>query len=56
MFLKSFRIRLILGAVVWISIALGISAAVLASLLRDVVTSQFDHDLSDHAEELYGLA
>ena len=55
MFQNSFRARLILGAVIWISAGIGISGFVLASLFRDMVIVQFDHDLSDHVEELKGV-
>jgi signal transduction histidine kinase len=55
MFRRNFRARLILGAMLWISIGLGISGFVLAALFRNVVAAQFDHDLLDHVEELAGL-
>lgn len=49
---NSFRGRLILGALVWISAGIGISGFILSSLFRDMAIVQFDHDLSDHIEEL----
>lgn len=49
---QSFRNRLMLGAVIWISIGVLVSGLVLSSLFRGLVTSQFDHDLSDHIVEL----
>ena len=52
MFQNSFRARLILGAAVWISVGLLVSGFVLSQLFRDLVTTQVDHDLSDHSEEL----
>ncbi len=55
MFKQSFRAHLIIGAMIWISIGLGFSGFLLAAMLREIVTSQFDHDLSDHAQELVGL-
>jgi hypothetical protein len=44
-----------LGTAVWIIIGQCVSGFVLAAILRNVVTSQFDHDLSDHTQELAGL-
>jgi signal transduction histidine kinase len=55
MFRQNFRARLIIGAVLWISMGMGISGFVLAAIFRDVVARQFDHDLLDHAEELASL-
>jgi signal transduction histidine kinase len=55
MFRQNFRTRLIIGALLWISIGMGISGFVLASIFRNVIASQFDHDLLDHASELAGL-
>jgi signal transduction histidine kinase len=46
---------MIVGAVIWISIALFISGLCLSAIFRSVVASQFDHDLEDHARELAGL-
>ena len=55
MFRQNFRARLIIGAVLWISVGLGISGFVLAAIFRNVIANQFDHDLLDHASELAGL-
>lgn len=49
---NSFHARLILGAAVWISVGLAVSGFILSAIFRDLVTTQIDHDLSDHAEEL----
>jgi signal transduction histidine kinase len=55
MFRQNFRARLIIGTALWIIVGQCISGFVLATILRGVVASQFDHDLSDHAQELAGL-
>ena len=55
MFRQNFRARLILGAVLWISIGMAISGFVLAGIFRNVIAIQFDHDLLDHASELAAL-
>jgi signal transduction histidine kinase len=55
MFRQTFRARLIIGAVLWISIGMGVSGFVLTAIFRDIVARQFDHDLLDHAEELANL-
>jgi signal transduction histidine kinase len=55
MFRQNFRTRLVIGAVLWISIGLGTSGLVLADIFRNVVARQFDHDLLDHATELASL-
>ena len=52
---NSFRARLIVGAVLWISIGLLMSGFVLSRLFDELVVRQFDHDLTDHAEELRSL-
>jgi signal transduction histidine kinase len=52
---NSFRARLIVGAVLWISIGLLLSGLVLSRLFEELVIRQVDHDLTDHAEELRGL-
>ncbi|HZQ14623.1 MAG TPA: HAMP domain-containing sensor histidine kinase [Pseudolabrys sp.] len=52
---NSFHARLILGAAVWISVGLAVSGFMLSAIFRDLVTTQIDHDLSDHAEELGAL-
>jgi signal transduction histidine kinase len=53
---NSFRARLIVGAAIWIFVALVASGFVLSNLLGEVVVAQIDHDLSDHAEELSSMA
>jgi signal transduction histidine kinase len=55
MFHQDFRTRLVIGTALWIVVGQCVSGFVLASILRGVVTSQFDRDLSDHTRELAGL-
>jgi signal transduction histidine kinase len=55
MFPKDFRTRLVIGTALWIIVGQSVSGFVLASILRGAVTSQFDHDLSDHTQELAAL-
>ena len=55
MFRQDFRTRLVIGTALWIIVGQSVSGFVLASLLRGAVTSQFDHDLSDHTQELAAL-
>lgn len=52
---NSFRARLIVGAVLWISVGLFLSGVVLSRLFQELVIRQVDHDLTDHAEELRSL-
>lgn len=52
---NSFRARLIVGAVLWISVGLLLSGLVLSKLFEELVVRQVDHDLTDHSEELRGL-
>jgi hypothetical protein len=52
---NSFRARLIVGAVLWISVGLLLSGLVLSQLFEELVVRQVDHDLTDHAEELRSL-
>jgi signal transduction histidine kinase len=52
---SSFRTRLIIGAVLWISVGLLLSGLVLSRLFEELAIRQVDHDLTDHAEELRGL-
>jgi signal transduction histidine kinase len=52
---RSLRARLIVGAAIWVSIGMAVSGIVLAQLFRAVVTAQFDHDLTDHLDELAAL-
>jgi len=51
---NSFRTRLIVGAVLWISVGLLLSGLVLSQLFKELVIRQVDHDLTDHSEELRG--
>lgn len=51
----SFRARLIVGAIVWIGLAVTVSGLVLAGLFREHVTAQFDAELHGHASELAAL-
>lgn len=55
MFRRNFRARLIIGTALWIIIGQCVTGFVLVSMLRVVVVSQFDHDLSDHTDEIAGL-
>jgi signal transduction histidine kinase len=55
MFRQDFRTRLVIGTALWIIVGQSVSGFVLASILRGAVTSQFDHDLSDHTQELAAL-
>ena len=55
MFRQDFRTRLVIGTALWIVVGQCVTGFVLASILRGVVTSQFDHDLSDRTQELAGL-
>ena len=52
----SFRTRLIVGAVIWITAGLAVSGWVLSELFRAHVTEQFDEELHGHAAELAVLA
>jgi signal transduction histidine kinase len=52
----SFRTRLIVGAVIWITAGLVVSGWVLSELFRAHVTEQFDDELHGHAAELAVLA
>jgi signal transduction histidine kinase len=52
---QNFRARLIIGAALWISVGLCASGLVVYEILRGVVVSQFEHDLTDHAAELATL-
>lgn len=52
---RNFRARLIIGAALWITLGLCVSGIVVYQILRRVVVSQFEHDLTDHAEELAAL-
>lgn len=51
----SFRARLIAGAIVWISVGVGVSWWVLAALFRDHAISEFSDELDHHATELQNL-
>lgn len=52
----SFRTRLIIGAIIWITVGMGVSGVVLSELFRAHVTQQFDDELHGHAAELAALA
>ncbi|PHY13510.1 sensor protein [Caulobacter sp. B11] len=52
----SFRARLIVGAIIWITAGLAVSGWALAELFRAHVTEQFDEELQGHASELAVLA
>ena len=54
--LSSFRIRLVLGALIWISLGFAVSWGVLSSLLRTHVLHEFASELDHHATELAELA
>jgi signal transduction histidine kinase len=53
---RSFRVRLIVGAVVWITGGVAVSGYALSELFRVHVTEQFDGELHGHVAELAGLA
>lgn len=53
--LRSFRTRLIAGAVVWIAAGMTASGFALEALFREHVYDQFDGELHGHAEELAAL-
>lgn len=55
-FWSSFRTRLIVGAVIWITAGMAVSGVVLSELFRAQVTQQFDDELHGHAAELAALA
>ena len=50
--IRSFRARLILGAVIWTALGVTISSIVLSAVFRGAVEQQFDHDAIDHSSEL----
>jgi len=52
---KSFRARLVVGAVVWITGGVALSGLALSELFRHHVTAQFDGELHGHAAELAAL-
>ena len=52
---KSFRARLVAGAVVWIIGGVALSGLALSELFREHVTAQFDGELRGHAAELAAL-
>ncbi len=53
--LSSFRLRLLLGSVLWILLGFLVSWAVLSSLLRARVLHEFTSELDHHASELAEL-
>ena len=52
---SSFRLRLLLGSVIWISVGVAVSGFVLSEMFREHVTAQFDAELKGHADELAAL-
>nr|WP_313416803.1 HAMP domain-containing sensor histidine kinase [Brevundimonas diminuta] len=52
---SSFRVRLLLGSVIWISVGVAVSGFVLSEMFREHVTAQFDAELKGHADELVAL-
>lgn len=52
---NSLRARLLVGAAIWVVVALAFSDFAISSLFRQHVTSQFVHELDDHLSELQGL-
>lgn len=53
--LRSFRMRLVLGAVLWITLGFVVSWGVLSNLLRAHVRTEFVSELDHHATELAQL-
>lgn len=51
-----FRSRLVIGAILWISIGFVVSWVVLVTLLRSHVLAEFASELDHHATELVELA
>ena len=51
----SFRARLIAGAIVWISVGVGVSWWVLAALFHEHAIAEFTDELDHHATELQNL-
>lgn len=52
MALNSFRVRLIIGAVIWIGFGIAVCGFTLSQLFKKHVDREFDSELHDHAEEL----
>ncbi|MDB5459508.1 MAG: sensor histidine kinase [Caulobacteraceae bacterium] len=52
---KSLQARLVVGAVLWVSIGLALSGTAVSTLFRGHVTDQFTHELNDHLTELQSL-
>ena len=53
---NSLHARLLIGAALWIAIALAASDVAISALFRQHVTSQFVHELTDHLSELQAIA
>ena len=54
-FWRSFRLRLLVGAAVWILGGMALSGLVLSQMFREHVVAQFDSEIQAHADELAGL-
>lgn len=54
-FWRSFRLRLLIGAAVWILGGMALSGLVLSQMFREHVVAQFDSEIQAHADELAGL-
>lgn len=52
---RSLQTRLLLGALVWISVGMAGSGIVVSALFKEHVTNQFTHELNDHLTELENL-
>ncbi len=52
---KSFRTRLIVGAVIWITAGMGVSWFAVTELLRHRVTAEFESEVDHHATELAAI-
>lgn len=52
---RSLQARLLLGAILWVSVGLAASGLAVSALFRDHVTAQFSHELNDHLTELQNL-
>lgn len=52
---RSLQARLLLGAILWVSVGLVASGFAVSALFREHVTNQFTHELNDHLTELQNL-
>lgn len=52
---RSLQARLLLGAILWVTVGLAASGFAVSALFRDHVTGQFSHELNDHLTELQNL-